>query len=269
MKKTQLVGILNCTPDSFFEGGRIFKTEEAIEYALTLFEKGADIVDIGGESTRPGSGVAVSTKEEMRRVIPVIKGVRKKTSLPLSIDTIKPEVARAALDSGVNWINDISGFSNPAMRSLARTSGAKICVMHSLGAPHTLPDPFYPAGVVQEIMFFLQARIQLLLQEGVDPSQIVIDPGIGGGAFGKTPEQSLQILKHLKTFKTLGFPLYIGISRKSFLQKILHKPPSEVLSTTLALNTMSVLEGVDYIRVHDISEHRDILTVLERLENVI
>lgn len=263
-KKTQLMGILNCTPDSFFDGGRILETERAIEYGLRLFKEGADILDIGGESTNPDS-TPIAENEEIQRVIPVIKGIRASSSRPISVDTFKPKVAEAALNAGANWINDITGFQNPAMRKLARESGSKICVMHLLGDPHTQPLPVYPKGVISEILVFFKKRIDLLLSEGIDAAQIILDPGIGGGAFGKTPDQSLLILKSLKKFQDLGFPILIGLSRKSFLQKILHKKASEILSTTLALNTMTILSGVEFIRVHDVAEHRDILTVLERL----
>jgi dihydropteroate synthase len=266
MKKKQLVGILNCTPDSYFEKGRFTDPDVAIEYGLRLFSKGADIVDIGGESTRPGSNVAVSEEEEMKRVIPVIQGIRKKSTKTLSIDTFKPKVAKAALDAGANWINDITGFENPEMQKLAREAKATCCVMHMYGAPHTNAAPYYERGVIEEIKTFFQNRIELLLKAGIEPTQLILDPGIGGGAFGKTPHESLQILKHLSSFTHFGYPILIGLSRKSFLQKILQKPPSELLSTTLCLNTMALLEGATYIRVHDVAAHRDILTVFEQME---
>jgi len=266
MKKTQLIGILNCTPDSYFQGGRYLDPKKAIEHGLRLFEEGADIVDIGGESTRPVNSTDISDEEEMERVIPVIEGIRKQTDRTLSIDTFKPNVAKAALNAGANIINDITGATNPQMRELAAESEAPIIVMHMKGAPHTIPKPDYPNGVVSEICSFFRRQVSELLKDGVNKSQIILDPGIGGGSFGKTPQQSLQILKNLKTFHALGYPLLIGLSRKSFLQKILKKEASEVLSTTLALNTMTALEGVGYIRVHDVAEHRDILTLLDYME---
>lgn len=267
MKKKQLVGIINCTPDSYFEGGRFTDPERAIEYGLQLIEEGADILDIGGESTRPGSH-PLSEDEEIRRVLPVIQGIRKRTELPISIDTFKPSVARRALDAGANLINDITGLIHPEMQQLACEKKVPCCIMHMHSAPHTHPlYPIdYPQGVVEEIRLFFQRRLSLLLQVGIDPSQIILDPGIGGGAFGKTPEQSLHILKNIKQFTSLGYPILIGLSRKSFLQKILQKHPSELLSTTVALNTMALLEGAAYIRVHDVAAHRDILTVLEKIE---
>lgn len=264
----QVVGILNCSPDSYFEGGRFNTASEAIDYGLRLFEEGADILDIGGESTRPGSDVAVSEVEEMRRVIPVIRGIRARTDRPISIDTFKPSVAEAALAEGAQWINDITGLADPHMQQLARSTRARVCIMHMYGPPHSLPTPHYPQGVIVAILHFFQKRVAQLESAGIDRSQIILDPGIGGGAFGKTPDESLQIIKHLDQFASLGFPLLVSLSRKSFLQKILQKPPSEVLSTTLALNTIALLEGATYIRVHDVAAHKDILTVLKRLEAV-
>lgn len=268
MKKKQLVGILNCTPDSYFENSRHMQVDEAVSYALRLFDEGADIVDIGGESTRPGSDAIISEEEELSRVIPVIEGIRKQTSKPLSIDTYKPRVAEAALMAGASWINDITGLSDPRMCTLARESKATVCIMHMYAPPHTQPTAHYPHGVIEAILSFFRDRLEQVLASGVLPSQIVLDPGIGGGAFGKSPDEALQIVKHLGRLTELGYPLYVGLSRKSFLQHILQKSPSEVLSTTVALNTIALQEGASYIRVHDVAEHKDVLTVLERLEAV-
>jgi dihydropteroate synthase len=267
MKKTQLMGILNCTPNSFFEQGRAPNRESAVALGKRLFEEGADLVDIGGEATAPGSH-PISEEEEMERVLPVIQALRRYTSKPLSIDTYKPSVARRALESGASFINDITGFSDPEMRKLAAESGVPICVMHMGGPPHTNPVCDYPQGIIEELLLFFQKRIALLVESGIQPSQIILDPGIGAGCFGKSVLDSLSIIRNLKTLRSLGFPLLIGLSRKSFMQKILQKSPSEILSTTLALNTMSILEGVEIIRVHDVQPHRDILTVLEELQAI-
>ncbi|MEZ5315686.1 MAG: dihydropteroate synthase [Chlamydiales bacterium] len=267
IKKTQLIGILNCTPDSYFDKGRFTTTNDAITYGLNLFNEGADIVDIGGESTQPHSH-PVSVKEELSRIIPVIAGIREKTHLPISVDTFKPPVAELALKAGANILNDITGGQDPQMGMLAAKTGALIILMHIKGPPHTQPVPNYPKGVLGEICTFFKKRIRMLQQAGVKDSQIILDPGIGGGSFGKTPEQNLLILKNLKTFKALGYPILISLSRKSFLQKILKKEASELLSTTLALNTMAALESVDYIRVHDVLPHRYILTLLEYMKSI-
>lgn len=265
MKKRQLVGIINCTPDSYYEKGRFVQAESAIAYGLQLIEEGADILDIGGESTRPGS-LPISIEEELKRVLPVIRGLRKQTSHPLSIDTYKPEVANEALKEGVNWINDISGFNHPAMIDVALKYQASCCVMHMYGQPHR-DFSGKSEDVIQDILIFFKERISFLTQAGIKKEKIVLDPGIGGGSFGKTPTQCLQIIKNLKQLTQLGLPIYVGISRKSFLQKILQREASAVLSTTLALNTMALLEGATYIRVHDVAEHRDILTVLELVDS--
>lgn len=268
MKKKQLVGILNVTPDSYSAIGRELDTKKAIEYGLQLIEQGADVLDIGGESTRPSDSTMVTEEEELKRVIPVIEGIRKKSRHPLSIDTYKPAVAQAAMDAGTDWINDITGFSSPQMRKIAKKTGSKCVVMHMYASPHTQAEPDYPLGIIEEISRFFQKRVLLMLEEGIDPSKIILDFGIGGGSFGKTPEQSLLLLKNLKVFKKLGFPLLISLSRKSFMQKILQKPASELLSTTLALNTMALQEGASYIRVHDVAEHKDMMTLLEKLNAV-
>lgn len=268
MKKKQLVGIINCTPDSFFTNSRFATAEQAISAAMQMYAEGASVVDIGGVSTRPGSDATVSLEEELQRILPVIEGIRKLTDAPLSIDTYRPEVAEKALEAGANWINDITGFSNKRMREVAMRFEATCVVVHMLGEPHSSPIPNYPRGVVTEIYSFLETRAHLLLKEGISPSKIILDPGIGGGAFGQSPDDSLLVLKNLRQFSKLGFPLLIGLSRKSFLQKILQKEPFQLLSTTVALNTMALLEGATYVRVHDVAAHQEILTVLDRLETL-
>lgn len=246
MKK--LMAIVNCTPDSYFDGGQ----GNEIKRAYKMIEEGADILDIGGESTRPGF-TPISPQEELSRVLPVIRALKNFT---LSIDTTKPEVAKAALNEGVDIINDVNGFADPKMRRLAREWKVPIVVMHGIK---------HEGDLISQMYHFFERRIALLLDEGIDPSQIILDPGIG---FGKGVMQNLEVLKNLKSFRGLGYPLLIGLSRKSFMQKILNKSVAEVLPSTLALNMMAMLEGVGYIRVHDVREHRDILTLLENLDRV-
>ncbi|MFN0064747.1 MAG: dihydropteroate synthase [Chlamydiales bacterium] len=261
MKTTKIIAILNATPDSFYDGG----WGELMERGLKMAQEGADLIDIGGQSTRPGSS-PISIDEELDRVCPLIEELRKRTATPLSIDTDKPAVARAALDLGVSMLNDVTGFTNPEMRKVAVFSSVPIVVMHMQKNPQQMQlAPSYPKGVVCEVAAWFKVQAALLIEEGVLKERIILDPGIG---FGKTVDHNLQLLGNIQTFLEMGFPLLIGLSRKSFMQKILNKSVTEVLSTTLALNTMAMLGGVDYVRVHDVREHREILTVLERLQTV-
>lgn len=234
------MGIINCTPDSYFDGG----SYNPIEQGHKSIREGADLLDIGGESTRPGF-IPISIEEELRRVIPVIKALNGYT---LSIDTNKPEVAIQAFENGASILNDITGFENPQMRAIAK--GKKVILMHCRKEENLIPG----------MLSFFEKRAKEL-----DGADIIIDPGIG---FGKTVDQNYQILKNLKLFIDMGFPVLIGLSRKSFIQKVLNRTAREILPATLALNTLSLLEGVDYMRVHDVREHREILTVLERLQSV-
>lgn len=257
MRKSQLMGILNVTPDSFYDGGRYLNTDSAVSQGLKLINEGADILDIGGESSRPFS-TPVSAKEEMRRVIPVIKALNQQ--IPLSIDTQKWEVAEAALDQGVRWINDITGFQDPKMRALASSSSVNLCVMHMQGNPSTMQkDPQYPEGIISFLKEWFTRKIEVLVNAGVDPSRIYLDPGIG---FGKTVAHNLEILHNLPVLTTLGCPLLIGLSRKSFMMKILNKKAEELLPSTIAMNTIALEKGVDVIRVHDVAEHRAVIDIM-------
>lgn len=262
MKKTQLMGILNCTPDSFYDGSCCFDAKTAIEKAEKMIKEGVDIIDIGGESTRPGS-IEVDFEEEKRRVLPTILAMKGK--IALSIDTKKSAIAELAIENGVGFLNDISGFCDEKMRKIAADSQVKICLMHMQGTPETMQkNPNYPKGVIVEIKEWFQKKVDILIQDGVDPKNIILDPGIG---FGKTVEHNLEIIKNLSEFKELGFKILIGLSRKSFMQKILQKSARDLLSTTLVLNTISILAGVEMIRVHDVAEHRDCLDILHNLNN--
>lgn len=257
MRKSQLMGILNVTPDSFYDGGRYFNPESAISHGRTLIQAGADILDIGGESSRPFAN-PVSAVEEMQRVLPVIKALNQ--SIPLSIDTQKWQVAEAALNLGVNWINDISGFADSKMRALAGSSSANLCVMHMQGTPETMQrDPNYPDGIIPFLKEWFARKVDQLVKEGIPPSRIYLDPGIG---FGKTVAHNLEILHNLPVLNTLGCPLLIGLSRKSFMMKILNKKADELLPSTIAMNTIALQKGVDVIRVHDVAEHRAVIDMM-------
>jgi dihydropteroate synthase len=263
MKKTQLMGILNATLDSFYDGGEHFDLEKGLQHGFKLIEEGADLLDIGGESSRPGA-TPVSIEEEKRRVLPLIEALSPR--IKISIDTSKPEVALAAIKKGAKFLNDITGFQNPHMRKIAADTDVEICVMHMQGTPQTMQNsPHYPGGILSEITLFFQKQIDLLLKDGVKPERIVLDPGIG---FGKTVEDCLTLLRNLSHFQDLGFPLLLGISRKSFLSKIFKKPSEELLSTTLVMNTISLLEGVSIIRVHDVKEHRDAIDMVAIFKNM-
>ncbi|MCE5317064.1 MAG: dihydropteroate synthase [Parachlamydia sp.] len=259
---TKLMGILNVTPDSFYDGGKYVDPEAALKRAFQMIEEGADLLDIGGESTRPGAE-AVSEQEEICRVVPVIKEIRRVSSIPLSIDTCKVRVAEAALEAGATLINDVSGFRDLAMRRLAAEAGTDICVMHMQGSPQNMQiNPDYPDGLIPSLLHYFDRQIELLIAAGVDPRRIILDPGIG---FGKTVADNLQIIHNLPKLKERGFPVLLGVSRKTFLQRILSRPASEMLAGTIAINTFAVQAGVDFLRVHDVLPHRDMVILLNRL----
>jgi dihydropteroate synthase len=276
----RLMGIVNVTPDSFSDGGRYLDADAAIEHALKLVEDGAEIVDVGGESTRPGAE-PVSAAEELGRVQPVIEGLRTaRTGAQVSIDTSKALVARAAIDAGASLVNDVSAFrSDPDMAGLVADSGADCCLMHMLGEPRTMQrDPRY-ADVVDDVKAFLAERLAFAVREGVSEQRVLLDPGIG---FGKTVEHNLELLRRLDELLTLGRPIVIGTSRKSFLARIgadlragAHGPPADATSPataeapntdsrlpgTLASNVLAFERGASVFRVHDVAPVRDALAV--------
>jgi dihydropteroate synthase len=262
---TQIMGILNVTPDSFHAESRSETLEKAIARGIQLEHEGADWIDVGGESTRP-QAAPVSEADERARVLPVIQALRSRLTIPLSIDTYKPAVAEAALAAGATLINDITGFRDPAMRGLAAASGALVCVMHMQGTPQTMQlHPSYPEGIIPHLQAWFSQQIEALLQAGVREKQVILDPGIG---FGKTVADNLQIIDNLAVLKALGFPILVGLSRKSFMAKILQTTAPHLLPSTLAMNTVAILAGADFLRVHDVAEHRAILKVLEQLKSI-
>jgi len=256
---TQLMGILNVTPDSCFDQGRWFEHSTAIQRGIQIYREGADWLDVGGESTRPGAQ-PVSETEELRRVIPVIKSLKQEISIPISIDTMKAKVAETAIEAGASLINDISGFCDPAMRQIAASSQLPICVMHMHETPATMQNKtHYPQGIIPFLLDWFKRRIDLLLASGIHEKNIILDPGIG---FGKTVADNVEIVHNLYDIKALGFPVLMGLSRKSFLGKIINKGYPELLPVSLAINTLAILAHVDIIRVHDISEHRDVIDLM-------
>lgn len=262
-KRPLIMGILNATPDSFFDKGSFFSIQKGIEHALCMAKEGADIIDIGGESTRPGAD-PVDAEEELRRVIPIIEALAPQLSIPISIDTRKAQVAAAAVKKGAKLINDITGFSDPAMQEVALGCDADLCIMHMLGTPQTMQlNPEYPEGIVEHIMRFFSERIESLARKGIKESRIILDPGIG---FGKTVEQNLQLFHGIEQFKSFGLRILIGASRKSFIQKILDKPADETLAATLAVHGYCTSKGIDILRVHDVKDHRDLVDILHSLQ---
>jgi dihydropteroate synthase len=243
-----VMGIVNVTPDSFSDGGKFFDSRKAFQHALELVAQGAEILDIGGESTRPGAK-PVSEKEELRRVVPVIEKLAAKIKIPLSIDTMKPAVARAALQAGASIVNDVAANrSDSEMWKIVSEFRAGYVCMH---APPTLHKSQKQKNIVHEVGTFFQKRLKKLKAAGISSEQIVFDPGIG---FGKTSEQNLQLLANLWNFTTLARPLRIGISRKSFIEKLLGAKVNERLPASLACASLAIAGGIQIIRAHDVAE---------------
>lgn len=255
-ERTFVMGIVNITPDSFSDGGKFLAVTAAVEHAIQLENEGADLLDLGGESTRPGAE-PVSELEELRRVIPVVERLAGQVRIPLSIDTTKARVAREALIAGAAIINDISGLrSDPEIADVCREFGAGVICMHMQGTPQTMQQaPTYQA-VVAEIAEFFRERQKSLTASGLGAEQLVWDPGVG---FGKTAQHNLEILGKIGVFRELGRPVLIGHSRKRFLQKVLGKPVDERMFGTLGVSLALAAQGADIIRVHDVAAHRDAL----------
>ena len=243
------MGILNVTPDSFSDGGRYLDASRAIAYAHQMIDDGADIIDIGGESSRPGA-LPVSIDEELARVLPVIETLANETKALLSIDTHKPAVARSALQAGANIVNDITALSNADMATVVAEMDAGLILMHMKGVPRTMQrSPVYQ-DLIPEILAFLRQRVDKAEAEGVCTDRIMVDPGIG---FGKTAEHNLEILRCLDAFQSLDKPILIGTSRKSFIGKILNLPnPDDRLEGTAATVVWAIAHGADVVRVHDV-----------------
>ena len=247
--RTWLMGVVNVTPDSFSDGGAYFDASKAVDRGLELISEGADIVDVGGESTRPGSS-PVPEAEEIRRVVPVIGALRRKTQTLISIDTTKAAVARAALDAGADIVNDTSAFRfDPAMPGTVARSGAGVVLMHMQGTPLTMQQSPRYDDLIGEIGDFLAERIRVAEAAGIPRERIVVDPGIG---FGKSFDHNLEILRRQELFHRLGRPLLLGFSRKAFLGRILGLPPDERLEGTIAAAVLSVERGAHILRVHDV-----------------
>ena len=268
--KTLVAGVLNVTPDSFHDGGKYNNIENALNRAREMIEDGADIIDIGGESTRPGSSY-VSADEEIRRVIPIIKELSKETDIPISIDTYKAEVADEAIKAGAQIINDISGLqADNEMARVAAENNTPVIIMHIKGHPHDFPkDPVY-ADLVPEIISFLENRIEYAVKSGIAHNNIIIDPGIG---FGKRPEHNIEILRELNKFKCLNLPIMVGASRKSFISKVLELSDNNNISQldsrlvgTLVTLVIAVTKGANIVRVNDVKETVQVIKLYRAIE---
>lgn len=264
-RRCLVMGIVNVTPDSFSDGGRFVQTDAAIVHGLEMVRQGADLLDIGGESTRPGSQ-PVSLDEELKRVVPVVTALAHQTDVPISVDTSKSEVADACLRAGARIVNDVTGLAGDArMADVVRDHGAGAIVMHMQGTPPTMQvAPAYD-DVVAEIHAFLARRLQALMAHGIAHDFIALDPGIG---FGKTREHNISLLAHLARFVDLGRPICLGVSRKGFLGKLLDRPVDQRLAGSLAAAAFGLAQNaVHILRVHDVAETRDLVRVWEVLRS--
>jgi len=258
------MGILNITPDSFFDGGHYLDPEAASAQALRLVEEGADILDLGAESTRPGA-LPVTDQEELKRLLPVLERIRKEVPVPISIDTVRPEVAKRCLEAGADIINDVSGLkrSGSDMAKVVKEFGAGIILMHSRGTPETMQDLTDYGEVVPDVMGELRESIQIATDAGIERERIVVDPGLG---FAKTPEQNIEILKKISLFRELGFPVLVGPSQKSFIGKITGRKAKDRSFGTAACVAACMRGGVQILRVHEVGAMRDVVLMTEAIK---
>ncbi|MGM0378185.1 MAG: dihydropteroate synthase [Bacillota bacterium] len=265
-KKTLIMGILNVTPDSFSDGGKFNESSSALKHAKKMIKEGADIIDIGGESTRPGAP-KISVEEELGRVIPILKLLRDKLDVLISVDTSKAKVAKKALENGANIINDVWGFQRePEIAKHIAKHDALGIAMHNKQkkspTKHNLRDIKYEKDIMKEIKDFFKVTFDIAKSEGLSKEKIILDPGIG---FGKKAEESIEVMSRLEELNDLGCPLLLGTSRKSFIGKILDLDTNQRLEGTLATNIIGAIKGYDIIRVHDVLEHKRALTVTDKI----
>jgi len=262
-KRVHIMGIVNITPDSFSGDGLLKNSiRDIASFAQKMASSGADIIDIGGESTRP-KAKPVSLKEELRRIVPVVKLLAKTVMVPVSIDTYKPEVALAALDNGALMVNDISGLRDAAMAKVVSRYKAGVVIMHMKGNPRSMQKRAEYASVMNEVNGFLSNAIDRAVDCGIKREKIIIDPGIG---FGKTLEHNLEVLKNLSELKVLGLPIMVGLSRKSFIGKILNKEPNDRITGTIASGLLAAKSGANILRVHDVWDMKEALKILKAVE---
>lgn len=256
------MGIINVTPDSFSDGGLFVDPDRAVEYGIRLEADGADIIDLGGESTRPGA-LPVTAEDEIKRTIPVIKGLSGHVNIPISIDTYKSEVAELAIKAGASIINDVSALRfDPEMVNVAREYDTPVVLMHMLGTPQNMQtNPVY-GDIVQEVYNFLRERIEYAVKSGIRRDNIIIDPGIG---FGKRLAHNLTLIKHLEVFQDLGCPLLIGPSRKAFIGDLLDVPVNERSYGTAAVVALSITKGANIVRVHDVLAMKHVVKMTDAI----
>ena len=256
------MGVLNVTPDSFSDGGAYLTIDRAVSHAKQMEEEGADIIDLGAESSRPGAQ-PIDEREELRRLMPVLEAVRRAVSLPLSIDTTKAGVARFALQAGASIVNDITALrGDPLMAGLVAETGAGVVLMHMQGTPQTMQAAPHYEHVVDEVCDFFRERIQAAVDSGIQPSQIILDPGIG---FGKLQEHNLQMLAEFDAFTRLGHPVLVGVSRKQFVGNLVHRPVHERGYGTAGAIAVAVLKGAHILRVHDVRAMKETAAVVSAI----
>ena len=261
-ERVHVMGILNVTPDSFSDGGRYVDADAACAHAMAMIEQGADLLDIGAESSKPGA-VAIDEEEERRRLLPIVRELCSTATLPLSIDTTKAAIAEEALDAGAALINDISALRfDPRMASVVARSGAGVILMHMQGTPATMQRTASYTYVVEDVRAFLAARLEVAQQAGIPRDRILLDPGIG---FGKNCEHNVTLLNHLDAFQTLGRPIVVGVSRKAFLGKILGRTIDERLMGTAGAVAVAIMKGARVVRVHDVAPIRDVVKIVEAI----
>lgn len=256
------MGVLNVTPDSFSDGGRFVRLDEAVERGVQMAEEGAALIDIGGESTRPGAQT-VGVDEELRRVIPVIERLRARTQAILSVDTSKPAVMNAAAAAGAGMINDVRALREPGALEAAAISGCAVCLMHMLGEPRTMQDAPRYRDVVAEVRLFLEQRVEASLAAGIAAERIVLDPGFG---FGKTLEHNLELLRRLPALSVEGLPLLAGLSRKSMVGKLTGRPAEARVHGSVALAVVAALHGARILRVHDVGATVDAMKIVAAVQ---
>ena len=257
------MGILNITPDSFSDGGCFFDQKKAIEHAELMIEDGADLIDIGGESTRPGSKI-IDVNEERKRIEPILKAIKNTFKIPISIDTYKPEIMKLGIDLGVEMINDIFALRKSGSIEAVANSNVILSLMHMQGTPQDMQNNPSYIDVVDEVIEFLNSRVSSCEESGIDRSRIVIDPGFG---FGKTHENNLKLFQSLDKFKILSVPILAGVSRKSMIRNIIGNQENDIIQASAIMAALSVLKGAKIVRVHDVKETKVALEILQTKDN--